>query len=285
MEDIDLNKLLEYYNGFSFDNGEPLIWNNCTMEQSKTLAYIEITNRSKKHQTINEVEHKVQELTQLFNDLKLILRMPSDIFIVDTRYSSETYDFCKAVSKQSTMLYNKKLPMINSQIIKKLEEIELIWKYDPDNLRYQSKFGGRELPNQYINGNIETHNWICTEKQDFRINISSYYINRDFTKVIVQNASRYEVIIYPIYSDEDNGLFYLNDFILNLVATNQKNLKLIICWIYNKSDDLELNELNELVRKDKIEEISNKLLWNKICHINIEEKESEYSYKELIDKI
>lgn len=285
MEDLDLNKLLEYYNGFSFENGEPLIWNNCTMEQSKNLAYSEITNRSKKYQANNEVENRIQELSLLNNDLKSILRNPTDIFIIDTGHSSETSNFCRAISMQSNMLYNEKLPEINSQIIEKLEEIELIWKDDPDNLRYQSKFGGRELPCQYIKDNIKIYNWICTEKQDFRVNISSYYLDRDFLNIIAQNASKYEVIIYPIYNGYD-GLSYLNAFIINLSATNQKNLKLIICWIYNRSDDIDLNELNKLKRDEKIEEISNNIFLSiNHWHVIINSKESEYSYRGLIDKI
>ena len=284
MKRLEFNELLGYYNGFNLDTGESLVWHNCTLEQSKTLAYIEIVDRASKYRNEHETEHKAEALIQLYDKFKSILRLPSDIFIVDTVFTYKASDFCFAVSKQSTMLYNQKIPEINAQIIEKMAELELIWSNDPDNLRYQSKFWGSTVPNQYFKENFVIHNWISTEKQDFRINFSSC-LNGENVNLTARNASKYDVIIYPVFNSYD-GFYHLKAFIFHLLAANRKNLKLIICWVYDKSDDLELNERNRIEGEKKIREIMNhKFLMINSCHVIIDSTETGYSYRTLIDAI
>lgn len=286
MKALDLNTLLEYYNGFSVETGESLIWNNCSIEQSKMLAYNEIMHRSKIYQKEHEVEPKVNKINRIFFDLNSILRSPANIYIVDSGVFSETNNFVSSLSDQTINLYNTKINTINSQLIKQYEEIQNIWKNDPDNLRYQSRFVGARQPNQYLSENIVINTWICTGNRDYSVKISSHCLDMDYSKHIAKEASKYDRILYPIFRNKGCGEKCLNDFLYNLMATNQRNIKLIVCWINDiLNNGLESGESYMIETQMKIEHIKNRFFGNRIKFIVLDGSDLTHSYKKLIEEI
>ena len=286
MKELSFNELLEYYSGFSFETGIEKIWNNLPINDSKEMALCEINNRCEKFRDMNDVYTKIADLEITKHHLELTLRNPSEIFVVDTGIYSETYNFVKSLSDQSDKLHNPKIKLIISELKEKIDELEQIWKTDPEHLRYQSKFPQGTYPNQYINGSFEINNWISSRNRDFKVHISENRLDYDFVNSIARKSSKYEVVIYPIFRNKGDGEINIINFLFNLLATNQKNIKLIICWIEDADNkDFEMNGLYQSKNELKIEIIKNRFIGFKVDYINFVISQKSNSYDKLIEKI
>lgn len=281
MKNIDFKELLEYYNGFDFNSGESKLIENFNLEKSKELAYNEIKRRTLEYREMNQIQNKTSTLKSYESHFLNLIKNPKNLFFIQTSW--EVFNLIQKLEEYSNKKYASEALILKKKIEDVKSELINLWELDPDNLRYQSKFGGNRLSQQYYSSEIGDFKIIFSSQLEFNYKISQQ-LQKHYLEIIISESIRYDLVIYPIFLKSKQGYELLLSFVLNHYSLNTHYSKLVILLIMNSSND-ERQELNTVAKEEIISSILTKIQYTPINIFLIDNVCNESNLEELLENL
>jgi hypothetical protein len=267
MKNLSLDDVIEIYLGNSSFQGMEI-------NKSKELAYNEIKRRSIDYQAINKVTELQNNYNQLLCKFPAIEKVNSITFI-DNCYENSVYNLSVELRNFCLKSFQPQLCDLLSEINEILSTLDKIWEYDPEHLRYISKFFERRaLPqSQEYYTFHDLDNIIFTKSKILRYQISAT-LGFDSMKSILLKCYESEITFLPIsITDWAYNRELVLNFIISFNSMTSVNCSLWILFLANnqmhdKQIEIE-KEIISFIRKLKNKRFS---LFEQLPFTAIEQK-------------
>ena len=212
MQNLSLNDLIQYYNGFDFTSGNTKIFGNYSYDDSKSMAYNEIQYRAIQYRIQNQVPEKTNRIKELARQLDFPTKIGKVLFF-DTTTGYEVRELANNIAQHSFAVTKQELIVFKNELSSVKAELNAIWVNDPDNLRYQSKYNSQGVCDYFPQTNIQEYA-LFTKNHTFIIERSPE-LHREKLMYMYCNFFESDIIIFPLYYIEEQKIEILLELLNN----------------------------------------------------------------------
>ena len=260
MKHLSLDDIIEIYLGNSNFQGMEI-------NESKEFAYQEIEKRTIEYRNANKIPELLSKLRVSLSQLPVIEK-PNSITFIDNTYKQDISELSRQLETFCLKYFRPDLLDILSVITDITNKLDGIWEYDPEHLRYSSKFNDRRpiLQSQEYYRIPAIEKILFTKSKLWRYQISAT-LGFDYILSIIQKSKESDIIFLPIsFIDWDYNRKLVYNFIITFNALSSLNSFLWILFV-TENQNQNQNRIDEIM--DDIRIFSSKLTAKSTFHFNL----------------
>lgn len=241
MQKLDIDSVIKIYLGESVIDG-------MSIDESKSLAYLEIQKRTLEYRKINNIDSLVSEVNNVASQIQNINNTYQNRFALTFINSYFMSNEINQIKEYSVKKYYPN-PNLLDEYYSKLCNIVEIWSTDPERIRYSSKFNDRRSDFQsqeYIKDVIEPR-FLYSKTTQWSYDYSALF-GFGYLSGIINQCVKSDICILPISSADGSfqEIALIFNFMLNYNVKKNNSAKLWFVFF----EHLECKEYTEIIIKD-----------------------------------